>query len=404
MSYGGARYVGTGREFALMHNPFVTLYVRYARTHFYFAYSLVLLCVLLAILDIPGYASATFGAWMVALSLLFAPFWFNPVQFVVSQTKADYKQFSRWLQGEEEDPDSKLTWFTWHDRQMAKIRNENSNITDHYLNGIRSIIWSVVTNGLLFLAAISQLRTNDDLDRIDDLEKEIEKIENAMARARSTTVKDLDILVKHKNTIQSQLMREKDDHLGISSNSFDKKLLKYGKVTLGFIALGAVTYLLHSCMRARGKQRGARIIKVAALLLVILASIVLAQYNGFLVTRDHKNGWRNLMLIYYSNLNLVIIIISVGVIGERGGLIDVSVVLGAFFLRSGIGEAHRRQGLPHVGPNLLYDPLRCAVPLVVHQNRVDHPEHVAVQRISGQLDPEQGVGGVDRLGEAEEQG
>ena len=174
MTYGGARYVGTGREFALMHNPFVTLYVRYARTHFYFAYSLVLLCVLLAILDVPGYASATFGAWMVALSLLFAPFWFNPVQFVVNQTKADYKQFNRWLQGEEPDPDSKQTWYTWHDRQMAKIRNENSNITDHYLNGLMSIVWSFVINGLLWLAAISQIRTNDDLDHVQDLEDEIQ--------------------------------------------------------------------------------------------------------------------------------------------------------------------------------------------------------------------------------------
>lgn len=98
MSYGGARYVGTGREFALMHNPFVMLYARYARSHFYFAMDLILLCLMMLLLDVPGYASATFGSWMVALSLIFAPFWFNPVQFVMAQTKADYKQWVRWMQ------------------------------------------------------------------------------------------------------------------------------------------------------------------------------------------------------------------------------------------------------------------------------------------------------------------
>lgn len=313
MNYGGARYVGTGREFALMHNPFVTLYVRYARTHFYFAYNLVSLCVLLAILDIPGYASATFGAWMVALSLLFAPFWFNPVQFVVEKTKADYKQFNRWLQGEEEDPDSKLTWYTWHDKSMSKIRNENSNITDHYLNGLRSILWSLMTNGLLFLASITQQRTNKDLDRIEDYEDEILELENAMARARSTNVDDINILIKYKNKIQDELMRAQDDKLGLSSTNSTQKFIHYGTVTLVLCAGGAFLYLIFSCMKARGKQRGARIIRVAALVSVIIVSCIMAMRKGFLKTRDDKNGWRNLMLIYYANLNLIIFIISVNI-------------------------------------------------------------------------------------------
>lgn len=76
--------------------------------------------------------------------------------------------------GEEVDPDSKHTWYTWHDDKMAKIRNEKSNITDHYLNGIRSILWSFITNGLLILAAITQIRTNEYLDYLDDLQDEIE--------------------------------------------------------------------------------------------------------------------------------------------------------------------------------------------------------------------------------------
>eukprot|EP00210_Caulerpa_lentillifera_P005023 g4797.t1 len=310
MNYGGARYVGTGREFALMHNPFVTLYVRYARSHFYFAYNLVLLCIMLLILDIPGYASATFGAWMVALSLLSAPFWFNPVQFVVHQTKTDYKQFNRWLQGEEVDPDSKHTWYTWHDNKMAKIRNEKSNITDHYLNGARSILWSLFTNCLLSIAAISQIRTDDDLDYLDDLQTEIDTIENAMARAQLSNVDDMDKLIRQKDRIQQALLREEDDELGLSRRNAPDKFRKYLFVTVAMLAVGALLYLVFTSMRAAGKARGARIIRVATAIAFIVASCVIAMYPDFLETRDHNNGWRNLMLIYYANLNFVFFIVQ----------------------------------------------------------------------------------------------
>lgn len=78
------------------------------------------------------------------------------------------------VQGEELDPDSKTTWYTWHDKQMAKIRNEQLVITDHWQNAFRSIIWNLLTNGLLAVAAISQIRSNADVLFITELQNEEE--------------------------------------------------------------------------------------------------------------------------------------------------------------------------------------------------------------------------------------
>ena len=124
--HGRGHCVDTDPEPSPKRHPFLTLYARFSRTHFYFGYTLVLLCSLLAILDVPGYALATFGAWIVALSLLFAPFWFNPRQFTLQQTKEDYHHFQKWLRGEFVDPESKQTWSTWHNQWMReKIKAAN---------------------------------------------------------------------------------------------------------------------------------------------------------------------------------------------------------------------------------------------------------------------------------------
>ena len=121
--YGSSRCADANREPSLKRHSFLTLYARYSRTHFYFGYALVWLCSFLAVLDVPGYASATFGAWIVAFSLLFAPFWFNPYQFTLQEAKDDCVHYQKWLHGELVDPDSKLTWSAWHDRWMVEKTN-----------------------------------------------------------------------------------------------------------------------------------------------------------------------------------------------------------------------------------------------------------------------------------------
>lgn len=271
--------MGTGREFSLMHNPFVTLYVRYARSHLYFAMKLILLCVMLALLDVPGYGSATFGSWMVAISLVTAPFWFNPMQFVMSMTKADYKQWVRWMDGEEVDPDSKLTWYTWHDKMMSKIRNENANMTDHWLNGAKAIISNLFTNGILAIAAISQIKTDEDVKAIEDLEYE--------------------------------LMQETDDNLSITNKEIGRKFFLWGAVTLTIAIVFASSALLQSCFRRRGQSKASRVFRALPFLFFVIATISLSEAPNFLETKDGQNGFRNLLLIYYADLQLAIFTIQV---------------------------------------------------------------------------------------------
>lgn len=79
--YGGASYIATGRGFALTHSSYVKLYSSFGRSHIYFGYQLALMALTLAFLSIPSYSLSTWGVWLVAVSLFFAPFWFNPLAF-----------------------------------------------------------------------------------------------------------------------------------------------------------------------------------------------------------------------------------------------------------------------------------------------------------------------------------
>ncbi|CAD7702993.1 unnamed protein product, partial [Ostreobium quekettii] len=266
MTYGGGRYVGTGRAFALMHNPFVSLYVRYARTHLYFAGTLILLCVMLAMLGIPGYGPATFGTWMVAVSLTTAPFWFNPMQFNMDVTKTDYKMWTRWMKGEEVDPDSKLTWHTWHEKMMGNIRNASGNLTDHWLNGASAIMYNLFTNGILAIAAVSNLKIDEQVDwtPIDEMDGE-------------------DI----------------------------RKIFLWLAVTLTISFVGVLCVILQTCFSDRGQTRALRIFKIFPFLFFIVASLSLIQAPDFLRTSDGKNGFRNLLLIYYADLQIAIIVLEV---------------------------------------------------------------------------------------------
>jgi 1,3-beta-glucan synthase component len=85
--YGGAKYIPTGRGYALKHNSFVKVYSNYARSHLYYASELLLLLILLALSDPESYAATTWSTWMVCISILWAPFWFNPGSFLLEKTK-----------------------------------------------------------------------------------------------------------------------------------------------------------------------------------------------------------------------------------------------------------------------------------------------------------------------------
>jgi 1,3-beta-glucan synthase len=94
MSYGGARYIGTGRGFATARIPFGILYSRFAGPSIYLgARSLMMLL----------FATVTvWGAWLIyfwasLLALCLCPFIFNPHQFSWDDFFIDYREYLRWL-------------------------------------------------------------------------------------------------------------------------------------------------------------------------------------------------------------------------------------------------------------------------------------------------------------------
>ena len=133
---GGAKYIPTGRGYAIKHNSFVKVYTSYARSHLYYAAELLLLAILLMLVDmtvrgqrgstwwdaelgplllptlaptlvpllfarpptparnrappqqpmwlapcVQSYAGIAWSTWMVSVAILWAPFWFNPQTF-----------------------------------------------------------------------------------------------------------------------------------------------------------------------------------------------------------------------------------------------------------------------------------------------------------------------------------
>lgn len=94
LSFGGARYIGTGRGFATARMPFGVLYSRFAGPSIYFG-ARMLMMLLFGTLTIWGYWLLWF--WITLVALCLSPFIFNPHQFAWSDFFIDYREFLRWL-------------------------------------------------------------------------------------------------------------------------------------------------------------------------------------------------------------------------------------------------------------------------------------------------------------------
>jgi len=94
LSYGGARYIGTGRGFATARIPFGVLYSRFAGPSIYLG-SRLLMMLLFATLTIWGVELIYF--WVSLLAFCVSPFLFNPHQFSWNDFFIDYRDFLRWL-------------------------------------------------------------------------------------------------------------------------------------------------------------------------------------------------------------------------------------------------------------------------------------------------------------------
>ena len=94
LSFGGARYIGTGRGFATARIPFGVLFSRFAGPSIYFG-ARMLMMLLFATLTIWQAALTYF--WASLLALVISPFLYNPHQFAWNDFFIDYRDFLRWL-------------------------------------------------------------------------------------------------------------------------------------------------------------------------------------------------------------------------------------------------------------------------------------------------------------------
>ena len=94
LSFGGARYIGTGRGFATARIPFGVLYSRFAGPSIYLGARLILM-LLFATVTVWGVWLLYF--WLSLLALNISPFFFNPHQFAWQDFFIDYRDYLRWL-------------------------------------------------------------------------------------------------------------------------------------------------------------------------------------------------------------------------------------------------------------------------------------------------------------------
>jgi 1,3-beta-glucan synthase len=94
LSFGGARYIGTGRGFATARIPFGILYSRFAGPSIYMG-SRLLLMLLFSTMTVWGVWLLYF--WVSLLALCISPFLFNPHQFAWNDFFIDYREYLRWL-------------------------------------------------------------------------------------------------------------------------------------------------------------------------------------------------------------------------------------------------------------------------------------------------------------------
>ncbi|KAF7338305.1 Glycosyltransferase family 48 protein [Mycena venus] len=94
LTFGGARYIATGRGFATTRMSFSILYSRFAGPSIYMGMRNLLL-LLYATMSI--WIPHLIYFWLSVLSLCIAPFLFNPHQFSYADFMIDYREFLRWM-------------------------------------------------------------------------------------------------------------------------------------------------------------------------------------------------------------------------------------------------------------------------------------------------------------------
>ncbi|KAI0340296.1 1,3-beta-glucan synthase [Trametopsis cervina] len=94
LTFGGARYIATGRGFAVTRISFSILYSRFAGPSIYLGMRTLIMLLYVTLTLWTGWITYF---WVSILSLCIAPFLFNPHQFSFADFVIDYREFLRWM-------------------------------------------------------------------------------------------------------------------------------------------------------------------------------------------------------------------------------------------------------------------------------------------------------------------
>ncbi len=157
LAYGSGKYVGTGRGFNISTMEFVKVFTLYARTHLYLGFEILFVLTTLYIIKDPVFdlSLATWSSWLLAFTLLIAPLWFNPFTFEMEKVQANYTAWQQWMSGDI-DSTTGTNWHTWNTATLEKIRNDNGNNTDNWMN-LTLIFVSGWPYLLMALGAVSRM-------------------------------------------------------------------------------------------------------------------------------------------------------------------------------------------------------------------------------------------------------
>ncbi|KAK9670956.1 1,3-beta-D-glucan synthase [Basidiobolus ranarum] len=145
MSFGGARYIATGRGFAINRVSFPELYSRFASSSIYLGSRILLMLIYVCI---NAYLSDYIYFYFTALALTISPFLFNPHQFKLRDFLLDYREFLRWLSIGNTTSEEK-SWINFRRITRVKITGSKRKGLEESKSKLSSYVPRASTIGLL---------------------------------------------------------------------------------------------------------------------------------------------------------------------------------------------------------------------------------------------------------------
>lgn len=133
IKFGGAHYIGTGRNMATRREPFVTLYTRYANVSLKFGAESLLL---IACISKNIWGFLLLYVWIIIMGLLFSPFFYNPNQFRFHDFASDYREFLIWMFSAGKSEGKENSWATFTKTSRGQI----TGVRAHLKLGVENVI------------------------------------------------------------------------------------------------------------------------------------------------------------------------------------------------------------------------------------------------------------------------